>query len=448
MTKIFALQLAIVAFSTAFCSAEAQTIKPEPIALPGSQFPVSPDVLNKQIAVNDIPALRSHGWRLWSGLTANSGHVYEGRPLPIWETWLSEEEAFSKLSQVMASEQVRVLRPFSRLSQLRHQAFEASRGFSEQLATDSDKTRLLAFVKLSPDAAEFVMSPHEMPGGEKSIGYNNKSDLQNLNDYFNQHSTPTVDRKIADFPAKAIDLKIVFLPIKAQGLTAIPVWDGPLSSSNPERPTSDTWTKCVAVDPSNLKSGTAAVECNGAQIQAEIVRLNRFYSIRLDAARAAAVSEALNLSGASALVEGDYQVAVAMHVTTKEIANWTWQTFWWQNGKNPPNKFPGSIDDMPPPSVLTGAWRNYAMCVADFVVVPVNDPKGGPVVCFNPYLEPGLSEGISSNCMSCHARATVAGVRYPTTYHPNGWIDPADQIFAAQTKTDFVWAVQNSGFSQ
>jgi hypothetical protein len=73
-----------------------------------------------------------------------------------------------------------------------------------------------------------------------------------------------------------------------------------------------------------------------------------------------------------------------------------------------------------------------------------NDPNGKPVICFNPYLEPALSEGVSSNCMSCHARATVPGAPYPSTYHPNGWIDPSDQLFARQTKTDFVWAVQNS----
>ena len=27
---------------------------------------------------------------------------------------------------------------------------------------------------------------------------------------------------------------------------------------------------------------------------------------------------------------GDLALLVAMHVTTKELPNWTWQTFWWE----------------------------------------------------------------------------------------------------------------------
>jgi hypothetical protein len=427
-------------------SLHGQSIRPEPIALPASEFPTPSAVLDQLVSSNDVAALRAHAWKLWSGLTADSSQSYNGKVLPIWETWLSEQEAFSSVSSVAALGQQRVLRPFAIPSQLRHRARVPANGLSEQFATNSDTSRVLAFVKLNSDAAGFVAVSHPGPAGSGNpISYRSNSDLERLNDYFNSHSTPLAERKIVDFPAAATNLKIVFMPVKANGLSPVPIWAGPEKSSKPANPSTGTWTECVAVDPTNSKSGSGTVTCNGKQVQAEVVHLDRFYSVRLDAARASAVTQLLNLSGESALADGDFQVLVAMHVTTKEIANWTWQTFWWQNGKDPPNKYPGSLDNLPDSSKVKGPWRNYVMCIADSIVVPSNDRNGSPVVCFNPYLEPGLAEGISSNCMSCHARATVPGAPYPGTYHPNGWIDPADAtVFSGQTKTDFVWAIQNS----
>jgi hypothetical protein len=144
-------------------------------------------------------------------------------------------------------------------------------------------------------------------------------------------------------------------------------------------------------------------------------------------------------------VAGDYAVLAAMHVTTKEIVNWTWQTFWWMGGKNPPNNFPGSNAGLT--ANVKGPWRNYATCVAYSMVVPFNDPKGKPVVCFNPFLEtsPNIPDGINSNCMSCHGTARWPGNNnggYPATYLPNGYISFNDpKWFATQTRTDFAWAI-------
>jgi hypothetical protein len=264
------------------------------------------------------------------------------------------------------------------------------------------------------------------------------------------NQTAVKDRKIVDFPAAATDLKVVFLPVKATGLSAIPVWAGATASKNPSQPVPGSWTTCVAVDPTNGVSGTTTIDCNGSQVQTQIVPLNHFYSIRVNANEASTINALSKLTGSTALSAGDYQVLVAMHVTTKEIANWTWATFWWQDGKNPPNDFPGSVDDMPDFAQVRGAWRNYAMCTADSMVFPVTDPKGNPIVCFNPYLETAQTDGLDSNCMSCHARAripitaTTSNV-YPQTYLPNGWVDLGDPaIFGGETKTDFVWAIPNS----
>jgi hypothetical protein len=428
------------------CGAGAQTIQPEPIALPASEFPIPNAELERLIAADDVTTLRRHAWMLWSGLTADSHQSYQGQVLPIWETWQSEQEAFGVPSAALVARQERELLPFARPSQDRHKSFARGRAPTLQMGTNANASNLLAIVKFNTDQANFLSVPHETPvGSGQFYSYTKAADLRRLNAYFEQHNTPIVDRKIINLPAAAIGIKILFLPVKAEGLTPIPLWAGPEQSTNPKAPTPDTWMQCVAVDPTNSRSGSAMVNCNGKSVQAEIVPVNRFYAIRIDAAAAQSISRILNLTGEAALAGGDYQIVVMMHITTREIDNWTWQTFWWQNGRDPPNKYPGSIDGMPDNSLVKGPWRNYAMCIADSMVVPSSDPKGKPLVCYNPFLESGQPDGIHSNCMSCHRMGTYPGAPYPPTYLPNGWIDPADpQLFSGQVKGDFLWALQNS----
>jgi hypothetical protein len=240
------------------------------------------------------------------------------------------------------------------------------------------------------------------------------------------------------------------MPVNPTGLSPIPLWNGAADSFDPTQPIPGSWKTCVAVDPTNSRTGTASINCNGHQVDAEIVPLKAFYSVRLGETEAATINSLSKLAGSAAVKAGDFHVLVAMHVTTKEIANWTWETFWWQNGKNPPSSFPGSVDDMPDASKIKGPWRNYAMCVGDSMVVPATDPKGKPVVCFNPYLETSQTDGLNSNCMSCHAMARIPITDstlnvYPPTYLPNDLVDLGDPaIFAGETKTDFVWAIPQS----
>jgi len=428
----------------------AQNITPEPIALPPSEFPTPSAELEAQIASNDTVALRKHAWVLWSGLTADSSQSFNGRVLPIWETWLSEQEAFSPVARLAAlTTRPRILLPLAPPRQFQHGAPALPRTLT--LGTTTPSQRLLAGVKMSPESASFLAAPHQTPANSgQSYSYISESDLAQLNAAFDQSHTAVKDRKIIGFPAPATDLKLVFLPVNPSGLSPIPLWNGATVSSDPTQPTPDTWKTCVAVDPTNSRTGTAPINCNGRQVEAEIVPLKAFYSVQLDATEAATINSLSKLAGLAAVKAGDFQVLVATHVTTKEIANWTWATFWWQNGKSPPKKFPGSIDDMPDASKVKGPWRNYAMCTSDSMVVPATDPNGKPVVCFNPYLETNQTDGLNSNCMSCHAmaRIPITGSTpnvYPSTYVPNDLVDLGDpRIFAGETKTDFVWAIPQS----
>src|SRR5258708_39778683 len=90
MIARFFLVLIVLVFSFNR-AALAQTITPEPIAVPPSEFPLPSAELDKQVAANDTAALRQHAWILWSGVTAHPPPSLHGRNLSISETWLSEQ---------------------------------------------------------------------------------------------------------------------------------------------------------------------------------------------------------------------------------------------------------------------------------------------------------------------------------------------------------------------
>ncbi|MFL6248863.1 MAG: hypothetical protein ACJ74H_22765, partial [Thermoanaerobaculia bacterium] len=150
---------------------------------------------------------------------------------------------------------------------------------------------------------------------------------------------------------------------------------------------------------------------------------------------------------------GDYAILVAMHVSSREIDNWTWQTFWYTPA-------PASMPSQPPaaqaaPSSIQAPWNHYASCTAYYMVTPPNDPKGQQSLCYNPYLETGLTGldnadqtvtngvGIQTNCMTCHRAAVWNPANDAPPYAIDFYLDPSNPIwFKGVTKTEFSWAMQ------
>jgi hypothetical protein len=146
-----------------------------------------------------------------------------------------------------------------------------------------------------------------------------------------------------------------------------------------------------------------------------------------------------------------------MHVTTKEIDSWTFQTFWWLPDSNDPTF---GYDR---PSTVKGVWRNYVMCNAWSMESP-RLPDGALHICFNPYLEADLGPtkpyvldgktlppdpmaGTKSNCMNCHNRAgypafsSAPGSANMGQVANDGYRPPNDPYFSKMTKTDFLWSI-------
>ncbi|HEX2205333.1 MAG TPA: hypothetical protein VHG91_18635 [Longimicrobium sp.] len=426
----------------------AGTVTPVPLAMPG--FPVDSATINGWInnpAGPDSAQIRAHAWAIWAGLTQRTSQMVDSDSLPVYETWPNAAQVFDSVPPAAASGTAQTLvrdlhvpRQFghSQVAQVRARRTGAREGLSlPNPGVRSDSALVMVTVSYNTAAESHIWQN----------GYYQQSTLDSLNKYFDTTSTPTpvANRNIVAFPNNAVALKPTYLPVAADGLTVLPYWAGPLASTDTAMPDINTWTQCVAVDPTNQRVGqTVSVKCNTQDgVQAVVVGLDQFYSFTLDTAEAVAFYQGgagtmqVNRDtwrGTDSVTAGDYGVLVAMHVTTKEISNWTWQTFWWT-----PNwqQNPLANDQ---PATVTGAFQNYAMKTAYYMTVPNGPAQGQNEVTFNPYLEPDLApQGKLSNCMTCH-RAAIWNTNQPYSKF-FGNLSPSDPYFNGVTKVDFLWSI-------
>jgi hypothetical protein len=417
------------------------------------------NILLGYVAAGDWAATRRHSWNLWAAMTAPSKSSWNGQRLPVWLTWYSVAEVYG---------------PGPKPPKDRDLALYYHRPIQAILSNpvgNSPSSSLFAFVKYNRAAAEFVWQNE----------YHKQKTLVALQARFDKENRPTDERTIKPFPRQAIATKPVFWLVKnskspqsQRGLTVLPYWDPeyppPADGKTPDH---RTWTKCVAVDPDRRypEGSIQEVAYDGKKIQAKVVYLDRFFSIPLrDNVEVAAVKTmALELSSAGGEQErmitdpnnlpeiGDHIILLAMHVTTKEIDSWTFQTFWWLPDSNDPTF---GYDR---PSTVKGVWRNYVMCNAWSMESP-RLPDGALHICFNPYLEADLGPtkpyvldgktlppdpmaGTKSNCMNCHNRAgypafsSAPGSANMGQVANDGYRPPNDPYFSKMTKTDFLWSI-------
>lgn len=432
---------------------------------PGYGFPAPEYVLQGYVIEENETAIRKHGWDIWAGLTSPSQSIHNGQRLPIFSTWYSIPEVYN-----FAGKPSPHRRPFSMPQKLTQ--IQLVKG--ERRNQDAG---LMSFVKFNKSAAEFIWNN----------GYNLRTTLNWLSRRYDAQRTPVLERSIKPFPPDAVSIKLVFWLVKnpeslqsENGLTALPIWD-PDYPPPPggEPPMHTTWTKGIAIDPAGRfpEGSLQRVNVNGTlnhphYVMAPVVSLDRFYAFKMnDPYDIAEAQEFMNINSSAAHEQerfvtnpgqtpelGDYVVLLAMHVTTKEMSCWTFQTFWWSPHPNDGPFAAGRPETVRPP------FTNYVMCTAYSTVSP-KTPAGGPPICFNPYLETDLGPtkeytfqgvkyppdpmaGTRSNCMSCHQMAGFPAAE-PNNPHAasfgrvanQGYLSPEDPYFSQIVKTDFLWSI-------
>ncbi|MEX2206690.1 MAG: hypothetical protein WEF50_10730 [Myxococcota bacterium] len=374
---------------------------------PGFDFPADGAELLNALKAGDEARLRSHGWLVFAGLT-QPARPDDPAGEALWETWYPGEEVFGSAVVPEAvrtlKRQLRVPRQFSALPGARPQAVGES-----QLA--------------------FTLFSQELKDHTRSNKLHLKATMEGINNGWTS-GTPTRDRKVADYPVKAMSLKTVWMPVRKQGITALPVWDEQPTVVNAPAQDVPTWKRKVAVDPARAVVPDGETANLPGFPGSRVVPLSSFYHFAMNAEQA----ETFGVS------EGDYAVLVAMHYTTKEIPDWVWATFWWHDKPNE-GRF---ARNRPDEGKLRSPWRNYLMDVSYDMSSPEED-NGTPNAVFNPWLEARFPDGVNSNCMTCHQRA----VWKPET--PNflpvtrGAASEDDAIFRGGTKADFLWSLLFEG---
>jgi hypothetical protein len=326
---------------------------------------------------NDTSAIRAHAWRQWQALTRGS--------VPAMERWLRSDVVFSQAPLVASRELAfRPPRPL-----LQH-------GVALAVAPQ------LYDVLLDGDAAEFV----------RVHGLQRRDAV-----------AASTSGHIPEMPVGAAAIKRVWVAIHAHGLTAVPVWDDTPAHPDAAGNAPETWTRVVAVDPSRatIPDGeTADVTFHGHTMHARVVSLARFYHRPI--ATDGELRTARVVIGDD-VVRGDAAALVAVHLTTKEIPDWTWSTWWWHDAPDDGAFGAGR------PAALTGWAASYRMDATLSADAPM----------MNPWLEARFPGGLASACGSCHQRAALGANEFlpvPTALTPAG-----DPYFTGKVTTDFLWSI-------
>jgi hypothetical protein len=446
-------------------------VDPQPVG----SYPSSKERIQGWIDAGQNDSIRAHGWDLWQSITAMVDDS-----TPTWQTWYAGHEVFDSLAQPNdgAARRFAMRLPVERPKQIRH-TLVAMRSRRGRLATGiplDTFERVFSFNRFSRSTATYIWR-NNLNRATTLLLYNIVADLR---------KTPTAQRQVMVSPDSTDPLSFVLKPvyyfIPSTGPSAVPYWAGydslhsvPDTTARPHVPPR-RWRQAVAVDPSGAHqpgdSVFLAFNMEPAQ-WLKVVPLSQFYHVTVTARDSANLSLfADSLSGDdlgfdsdttfTAITEaarpGAIALMLAMHVTGKEIANWTWQSFWWE-----PATQQDSLGSDRPASI-PAPWNNYVMTTAYSMLTHDNQPN----VAFNPYLESSLSgktedstlwSGVTTNCMSCHRRAAVGYAYVPgqsalagfaPLYGPAAFIAPGDSIIFTTPiskvrmptlKTDFLWSV-------
>jgi hypothetical protein len=442
---------------------------PANLNISGFTFPEPEPKIVGWTDANDQNAITLHAWGIWTGLSQQSTETYDGQPLLVFETWQDPADLIAEgagATPAAATSSPRIPRRLQRPRQFHHLTAKVG----------PDESTVLAFVKYDPTAAQHIKT-------------NKLFSTVALGDFLKAGpSIPT-------FPTSGISIKPVFQALSSGQLVGgryyqLATWPGapPLTYNaatktwNSKPLPQNQWGQCIWIDvqATGEGPGTGGVDTNCAadgssRTDANTYSIDEFIHFKVTQAEAAV----LNAQGNSGVQAGDFSALVAMHVTSREMTRWTWQTFWWVPNPDSPTAPSSAAIAALRPAQLTGAARNYAHCTAYSMENPPQPNTGGKnvgdsVYCFNPYLEapfdpsdlpdsiPGTTMnagksvptpnnvGPQTNCMACHIRANYNpnNVAKAPSYAGDRYTDLNDPAYNGTLKVDFLWSIPDNAIGE
>lgn len=432
----------------------APIIKPEEfptdLNIPGFSFPEDSTAIYSWLNKQDSASIAQHAWGLWAGLTTQSGQVFNGDSLLVFETWMSVKD-LAKMAADGNKEggcnQIKKERSALHVPK----QFVHAQLFANKKAVLDTVTNVFETVSYNPAAACYAT---------QNLIFNKT--------VLNKYAVSNGIGSIPAFPTTGITTKPTYFAsdVDKNGLIRVPVWPG---TPKPAKEFGyNDWQTYVYVDTNNKQQkGKKLVPVTTqtptpAELAAATCNLNEFINDQIDVTMAAYLNKNQK-NNKRKFKAGDYILLVAMHVGTREINNWTWQTYFWSHDKDNPFEPSSAFNAKLRPQQIKGAAANYALSTSYAMVWPNQPITGGtnkgvrPIISFNPYLEgsfgpgvftgsnnqlnPNFKYGVQTNCMSCHAMATIQG----NVYTADQYIDMKDmKLFRNQVLLDFAWSIQSN----
>jgi hypothetical protein len=397
-----------------------------------------------------------HGWGIWTALTMQTAQVDSGQSLRVFETWFTPQELSGAANTPLPASLQGAPRTRSALrhfNQFQHGS-DIQEG-SGSAATEGSET-VFGYVKFDPTATDHIMKEQLLS-------------IASLNQLIKGGA-----RQISPFPPTALSLKSAFQVMTAQTLVGgryyrLNAWSGPPATPQAWGPA--MWPGVVWIDVLGGGSGSGQIDMQAAvdgssRTDETTYPVSAMINHRLTVLEAAQFNVEQPGAGAAA---GDYAVLVAMHVAGREIARWTWQTFWWTPTPDNPQLPSSQAVAGLRPAQLAGAARNYAMALGYDMMTPGQPNIGGQnsgsaIYAYNPYLEarfgpanlpdslPGdgpngqpadNNVGVNCNCMSCHIRANYnpGGLSSAPRYSGARYTSLNDPQFSGTLQVDLLWSL-------
>jgi len=379
----------------------------------GFDFPADEAALETIRRRGDLPAERRHCWQVFAGMTQPGP---DGR-LPAFLTWYGTAQVFDRAAASPQSAAPDDLKQIFALS-----------------ATGAAANR-------RSSAPPLIIRAHYNRDAFRHIRENSLYRVSRL------RALALSGPAVADFPRSSVVVKSAWWPIPPNGVVALPVWDPQLNPPTANGNDYPSWARVVAVSAGG-ESGPAAVDVDfmGKTFHsARRVDVGALFRIVIDRGAATRLSQdpaakkiAMMVLGRP-LQSGDSLALVAVHVATREIAEWVWATFWWHDA---PTGGPFATQR---PAGLAGPWRNYLMNVSLSSELP-REPDGTAHIAFNPWFEArfpdrGGGGGVVSNCTSCHQRASAPGQEPFTVTRGAAPMATAAAVDTPRVRTSSLWSI-------
>jgi hypothetical protein len=381
---------------------------------PRLDYPMGQNEIRELLEHNRLPELRRHGWKVLETVIRPGANG-----LPLFRSWDELDQVFPSGTKLHS------LEPGLRFT-LPAELAQPGKAIITSIDPSCD-TIPCQLVYFNPSTVR-GLNRQVMEDGFVVVPRCSDS-LYKLNEHLG--TTPIEKRDIPGFATDSIVVKSLWVIMNSAATKRVSLYDPPTVRRASNSPSLwATWPSCVGVKATPELPAGEASDCKS------FADIGEFYHFELDEQTVQTyTSEAFRNS--IPVASHTYALLLGMHVTTREIPEWVWATFWWGD-RSPQHTYskdkPGSLARLKP-------WNNYAMDVAYDMNRP-HTAEGVPKICFNPFLEGQIVDGSVSNCMTCHRRAGI-NVSNPGAIF-RGEISLDDSLAfndPHQTvRTDFLWS--------